>query len=213
MAMYRSLTAAAVAAAVAPSVPRALLVHDGQGLAADVLQEATRSPWVRAIHLERTQADPGAVARYARRGLRIGAWTVDDPVSYTHLDVYKRQSTPISTTRTPCSAKTPPNGRPSSVRGVRSRTTASRWCCDGKSPAIGRGLRRAAPRRRGAAVPRSPPVQRAHARWGPFEGRVAALGGESLLLSDADPDQGRAHRLEERRQCISPGVGGSHSRP
>ena len=69
----------AVAAAVAPSVPRALLVHDGQGLAADVLQEATRSPWVRAIHLERTQADPGAVARYARRGLRIGAWTVDDP--------------------------------------------------------------------------------------------------------------------------------------
>jgi len=69
----------AIAALLAPSVPRALLVHEGQGLAADLLQEAARPPWVRALHVERTQADPGAVARYARRGLRVGAWTVNDP--------------------------------------------------------------------------------------------------------------------------------------
>jgi glycerophosphoryl diester phosphodiesterase len=69
----------AMAAALAPSVPRALLVHDGQALAADLLQEVARPPLVRALHVERTQARPAAVARYARRGLRIGAWTVNDP--------------------------------------------------------------------------------------------------------------------------------------
>jgi len=69
----------AMAALVAPSVPRALLVHDGQGLGADLLQEAVRPPLVRAIHVERTQADRSAVARYAKRGLRVGAWTVNEP--------------------------------------------------------------------------------------------------------------------------------------
>jgi glycerophosphoryl diester phosphodiesterase len=69
----------AMAAALAPSVPRALLVHDRQALAADLLQEVARPPLVGALHVERTQARPAAVARYARRGLRIGAWTVNDP--------------------------------------------------------------------------------------------------------------------------------------
>jgi glycerophosphoryl diester phosphodiesterase len=74
-----------MAAALAPSVPRALLVHDGQGLAADLLQEAARPPWVRALHVERMQADAVAVARYVRRGLRVGAWTVDDPQEACNL--------------------------------------------------------------------------------------------------------------------------------
>jgi len=69
----------AIAAALGPSVPRALLVHSKQGRAADLLQEAVRPPWTRALHLERTQADRVALARYARRGLRIGVWTVNDP--------------------------------------------------------------------------------------------------------------------------------------
>ncbi len=69
----------AMAAALAPSVPRALLVHEAQGLAADLLEEAARPPWVSALHVERAQADPAAVARYVRRGLRVGAWTVNDP--------------------------------------------------------------------------------------------------------------------------------------
>jgi glycerophosphoryl diester phosphodiesterase len=68
-----------IAVAIAPSIPRALLVQEGQGRAAVLLQEAVRPPWARAIHLERTQVGPGAVARYARRGLRVGAWTVNDP--------------------------------------------------------------------------------------------------------------------------------------
>lgn len=75
----------AMAAALAPSVPRALLVHEGQGLAADLLEEAARPPWVCALHVERAQADPAGIARYVRRGLRVGAWTVNDPRDARHL--------------------------------------------------------------------------------------------------------------------------------
>ncbi len=68
----------AVAAATDPRIPRALLTHEGQALWADALREAVRPPWARALHLERTQVG-GSVARYLRRGLRVGAWTVNDP--------------------------------------------------------------------------------------------------------------------------------------
>jgi glycerophosphoryl diester phosphodiesterase len=69
----------AMAAALAPRVPRALLVHSAQKRWADAVQEAARPPLVEAIHLERTQTDPRAVARYLARGLRVGVWTVNDP--------------------------------------------------------------------------------------------------------------------------------------
>jgi glycerophosphoryl diester phosphodiesterase len=36
-------------------------------------------PYVHALHVERTQTQPEALARYRRRGLRVGAWTVNDP--------------------------------------------------------------------------------------------------------------------------------------
>jgi glycerophosphoryl diester phosphodiesterase len=39
---------------------------------------ATR-PFVQAVHLERTQTDPAAIAAHHRRGLRVGVWTVNDP--------------------------------------------------------------------------------------------------------------------------------------
>ncbi len=69
----------ALAAGLAPSVPRALLTHRTQGRWADWLQEMARPSLVRALHLERTQAQAGALARYGRRGLRVGVWTVNDP--------------------------------------------------------------------------------------------------------------------------------------
>jgi glycerophosphoryl diester phosphodiesterase len=66
-------------AAFAPHVPRALLVHADQARWADVLQQAARPPFVEALHLERTQTNPRAVARTLARGLRVGVWTVNDP--------------------------------------------------------------------------------------------------------------------------------------
>ncbi len=68
----------AMAAALAPRVPRALLTHAGQARWADVLQETARPPITAALHVERAQVDAAAVRRYARRGLRVGVWTVND---------------------------------------------------------------------------------------------------------------------------------------
>ena len=69
----------ALAAAVDVSLPRALLAHETQGLWAAVLQEIARPSLVRSLHVERTQATAAALARYRRRGLRVGVWTVNDP--------------------------------------------------------------------------------------------------------------------------------------
>jgi glycerophosphoryl diester phosphodiesterase len=67
----------ALAAALAPSVPRALLTQGQQPRVVRVLQAAARAPLVKALHLERTQAD--AIAGAVARGLRVGVWTVNDP--------------------------------------------------------------------------------------------------------------------------------------
>jgi glycerophosphoryl diester phosphodiesterase len=75
----------AMAGALTPSVPRALLVHAAQARWADALQEAARPRLVRSLHLQRTQTDPRAVARYRARGLRLGVWTVNDPREARHL--------------------------------------------------------------------------------------------------------------------------------
>jgi glycerophosphoryl diester phosphodiesterase len=67
------------AAAVAPAVRRALLTQAEQGRWAHALQEIARPPLVHAVHIERIQGAPRAIARYLRRGLRVGVWTVNDP--------------------------------------------------------------------------------------------------------------------------------------
>jgi glycerophosphoryl diester phosphodiesterase len=69
----------AMALVLAPEVPRALLTYKGQRRVAAAIQETVRPPLVDAIHLERTQTDPRAMARYLARGLRVGVWTVNDP--------------------------------------------------------------------------------------------------------------------------------------
>jgi glycerophosphoryl diester phosphodiesterase len=69
----------ALAAAWGPAVPRALLTHSGQPLWATALQQTIRAPAVEAVHIERTQAPAHDFGRYAARGLRLGAWTVNDP--------------------------------------------------------------------------------------------------------------------------------------
>jgi glycerophosphoryl diester phosphodiesterase len=69
----------AMAAVSGLAVPRALLTHARQPRTADMLQELARPPVVRALHVEGAQATAEALARYRRRGLRIGVWTVNDP--------------------------------------------------------------------------------------------------------------------------------------
>lgn len=76
----------ALAAALDRGIPRALLVHAEQGRAATWLQERARPPLFQALHLERTQTAPAAVARYLRRGLRVGVWTVNDVREALDLD-------------------------------------------------------------------------------------------------------------------------------
>jgi glycerophosphoryl diester phosphodiesterase len=68
-----------LAAAMAPSLGRAFLTEAKQPAWAKALQEAARPPLVQVLHLERTAADANRVARYRRRGLRVGVWTVNDP--------------------------------------------------------------------------------------------------------------------------------------
>ena len=69
----------------APKVPRALLFQHEQKRWAEGVQESARPPVVGAIHVERTQADADAFARYRRRKLRIGVWTVNDPAEAREL--------------------------------------------------------------------------------------------------------------------------------
>lgn len=69
----------AMAAALAPDIRRALLVHSRQRRWADLLQARVRPPAVTSLHLERTQTDPRVVRSALRRGLRLGVWTVNDP--------------------------------------------------------------------------------------------------------------------------------------
>jgi glycerophosphoryl diester phosphodiesterase len=75
----------AMASAFAPSVARSLLTQEKQTRAADALQEVVRPPFVASLHVERTQVRAEALARYARRGLRVGTWTVNDPAEARHF--------------------------------------------------------------------------------------------------------------------------------
>jgi len=68
----------AMAAAIAPSTRRALLVHSRQRRWADLVQARVRPPAVTSLHLERTQTDPRFIQGALRRGLRVGVWTVND---------------------------------------------------------------------------------------------------------------------------------------
>jgi glycerophosphoryl diester phosphodiesterase len=74
-----------LAAAYGPSLARALLTQHEQRLWIDALQETIRPRLVAALHLERTQAQPALLARCRRRGLRVGVWTVNDPVEAREL--------------------------------------------------------------------------------------------------------------------------------
>jgi glycerophosphoryl diester phosphodiesterase len=73
------------AAAWAPAVPRAFLTHAGQKRWAGTLREALRRPLVCALHMDVRESSAARIARYRRRGLRVGAWTVNDPVTAAGL--------------------------------------------------------------------------------------------------------------------------------
>lgn len=67
----------AAAAVALPATRRALLTSRAQR--PRVPSAIAVAPYVHALHLERTQTQPAAIARHRRRGLRIGVWTVNDP--------------------------------------------------------------------------------------------------------------------------------------
>lgn len=67
----------AAAAVVLASLPRALLTSRGQR--PRVPHALATRPYVEAVHVQRTQTEPAALARHLRRGLRVGVWTVNDP--------------------------------------------------------------------------------------------------------------------------------------
>lgn len=73
----------AAAAVAAPRIRRALLTSRDQR--PRVPQAVATKPFVHAIHLERTQTEPAAVAGHRRRGLRVGVWTVNDPAEAADL--------------------------------------------------------------------------------------------------------------------------------
>ncbi len=74
----------AMAATLAPSVPRALLTQSQEPVWTASLRQLARPPWVSALHLQAEQAYVG-VSRYRARGLRVGVWTVNDPVRALEL--------------------------------------------------------------------------------------------------------------------------------
>jgi len=67
----------AAAAVALPSRLRALLTSRDQRV--HVPSAIAARPYVHALHLERTQTSPAAIARHRRRGVRLGVWTVNDP--------------------------------------------------------------------------------------------------------------------------------------
>ena len=75
----------AAAAAYDPRTPRAILTYAGEGVRGDVLLALSRAPLVFAVHVEHTQISSAAIARWKRRGLKIGVWTVNDPREAAHL--------------------------------------------------------------------------------------------------------------------------------
>jgi glycerophosphoryl diester phosphodiesterase len=64
--------------AFAPEVPRALLTDPSQH-SARALHALARPLFIAALHVERRQASWAGVARWKRRGLTVGVWTVNDP--------------------------------------------------------------------------------------------------------------------------------------
>jgi glycerophosphoryl diester phosphodiesterase len=73
----------AAAAVAFPALRRALLTSRDQR--PRVPTSLARPPFAHALHLQRTQTQPAALARYLARGLRIGVWTVNDPIEASDL--------------------------------------------------------------------------------------------------------------------------------
>ncbi len=71
-------------AMLSPSTPRALLTDPKQSYAY-LLHAAARRPMLAALHVERAQASPEAIAGWKRRGLVVGVWTVNDPAEARRL--------------------------------------------------------------------------------------------------------------------------------
>ncbi|MDB4992700.1 MAG: glpQ [Myxococcaceae bacterium] len=72
-------------AALAPRVPRAWLMHPDQRRAALTLARAATKELVVALHPERTMVSELHLARWKKRGLAVGTYTVNDPLEGARL--------------------------------------------------------------------------------------------------------------------------------
>jgi len=72
-------------AAVAPHVPRAWLTHEAQQAWQPAWSRLAGHAPIAAVHLERTQASPHAVAAFHRANKCVGVWTVNDPAEARDL--------------------------------------------------------------------------------------------------------------------------------
>ena len=63
---------------IAPRTPRALLTTPTRKWSGFAARRVARPPWLWAVHLERTQAQPALVRSLKQRGLRVGVWTIND---------------------------------------------------------------------------------------------------------------------------------------
>lgn len=79
----------------APRVPRACLTHAAERWLGPVVQNVVRPPLASALHLEASSIGDATLAPYLRRGLRIGVWTVNDPLQA--LDLVRRGAASIIT--------------------------------------------------------------------------------------------------------------------
>src|SRR5229473_3676445 len=125
-------------------------------------------------------------------------------------------STSTSTTPIPCCVTTPRSEGRRKRRGGRSRGTAWRSRCDdghAAAAALSRRAHRLGPPRGRAALPRSPPLPRAHARGPTDQAPAPAVGAEPLLLPDPHPHQGRHHPVQVGRSRLPPHVDPPHPRP
>lgn len=62
-----------------PRAPRAWLLHPSRRWSRPAALAVARRRWIHAVHPERTQIDERFVRAMKRRGVRVGAWTVNDP--------------------------------------------------------------------------------------------------------------------------------------
>lgn len=68
-----------------PKIPRAWLANVTQKRIDEIIRAMARKQAFYAMHIERRLANPSRIAMLKSRGLRVGVWTVNDPIEARDL--------------------------------------------------------------------------------------------------------------------------------